>query len=149
MNNSPRIMRRARRGFTIAEIIVVVIIIGVLATIVATRLLPRIGQSKATVAAANANALASAIDQYRLDCGDPPAGTPASQFLFQKPTDPLLAEKWSGPYLKNTDGLKDPWGREFIVKFPGEKNTADFDVISYGADGQPGGEGENKDIIKP
>lgn len=140
-------LSRAARGFTIAEIIVVVIIIGVLATIVATRVLPRIGQSKQSVATANAAAIASAVESYMADCGPPEAGASLEMILMQKPAG-SAADKWMGPYLKNSEQLMDPWGKQFVLVIPGTKNV-DFDIISYGRDGVAGGEGEDKDVIKP
>jgi general secretion pathway protein G len=143
-----RTYRRSARAFTIAEIIVVVVIIGVLAAIIAPRLLSRVTQARTTTAGANAGTVANAVEAYMADCGPPPAGVPMSQFLFQRPTDQAIADKWQGPYLKNTSQLLDPWNKEYMLVMPGQKN-ADFDIVSYGADGQPGGDGENKDIVKP
>ncbi|MCE2966280.1 MAG: type II secretion system major pseudopilin GspG [Phycisphaerales bacterium] len=139
---------RARRGFTIIEVIVIIVIIAVLATLVAPRLLGRIGQSKQSVAGANAAAIASAVTNYMVDCGAPAGGTSLEMILMQRPTDSDAAAKWKGPYMQNADQLKDPWGRPFMIVIPGTKN-ADFDIVSYGNDGRPGGEGEDADIIKP
>jgi general secretion pathway protein G len=144
-NNTPR--RHAARAFTIAEIIVVVVIIGVLATIVATRLLPKITQSKVVTAGANAATVANAVTAYIGDCGSPPSGIALAEFLMARPAN-VAEDKWQGPYLQNATQLVDPWGHTFVLVFPGTKN-ADFDIVSYGADGQPGGDGENKDIVKP
>lgn len=143
--NSSKNTRRAARGFTIAEIIVVVVIIGVLATIVATRLLPKIAQSKTTAALANANALANAVQDYWGSCGAPPAGLALGDFLMVRPAN-VSEENWKGPYLQNRDQLIDPWGNPFVLVIPPQYNS-DFDIVSYGADGQPGGDGEGKDII--
>lgn len=142
---SNRNMRRAARAFTIAEIIVVVVIIGVLATIVATRLLPKIGAAKATTALANANTLAGSVQEYWNDCGQPPSGAALIDFLMTRPAD-ITDDRWKGPYLQNRDQFIDPWGRPFILVIPPQFNS-DFDIVSYGADGQPGGDGENKDIV--
>jgi general secretion pathway protein G len=148
--NSDKRITRARvpaRGFTIIEVLVIVLIIGVLATIVATRLVGRVGQARGTAAAANANTVATAVETFMADCGQPPTGADLASFLMERPAS-VTAEKWQGPYLKNRDQLLDPWGRAFVMVVPGQKN-ADFDIVSYGADGQPGGEGENADIVKP
>ncbi|MDP1661119.1 MAG: type II secretion system major pseudopilin GspG [Phycisphaerales bacterium] len=143
----PQARRRSARAFTIAEIIVVVVIIGILATIVATRLLPKITQSKVITAGANAATVANAVTAYIGDCGSPPAGTALADFLMVRPSN-VSEEAWQGPYLQNSTQLLDPWGHTFVMVFPGVKN-ADFDIVSYGGDGQPGGDGENKDIVKP
>lgn len=138
--------RPARRAFTIVEIIVVVVIIAVLATLIAPRLIGRVGQAKASTAKANANTIAQAVRTFMLDCGNIPAGA-GLEMLRQRPAD-VDAAAWKGPYLDNDDQLKDPWGRPFVIIVPGTKNV-DFDIVSYGADGQPGGEGDNADIVAP
>ena len=139
-----RAMRRAARAFTIAEIIVVVVIIGILATIVATRLLPKITAAKGTTALANANSLATAVESYWGDCGEPPSGTALVDFLMTRPAN-VSEDKWKGPYMTNRDQFVDPWGNSFVLVIPPQFN-ADFDVVSYGSDGQPGGTGEAADI---
>jgi general secretion pathway protein G len=138
---------RTSGGFTIAEIIVVVIIIGVLAAIVVPRLTNRVGQARSTTAGANANAIATAVDAFMADCGNPPPGADLASFLMERPAS-VDADKWKGPYLRNADQLKDPWGQPFVLVMPGQRN-ADFDIISYGADKKPGGEGDDADIVKP
>lgn len=135
-----------RRAFTIIEVIVIVVILGVIAAVIAPRLIGRIGQSKQAVAKANAASLASAVKGYFIDCGKPEAGATIS-ILTERPAN-VTADKWQGPYVNNADELLDPWGRQFLLVNPGQRN-ADFDIVSYGADGQPGGEGEDADVIKP
>ncbi|MGE3107597.1 MAG: type II secretion system major pseudopilin GspG [Phycisphaerales bacterium] len=138
----------ARRAFTLAEIIVVIIIIGILATLVVPRLFGRIGQAKHATATSNANAIASAVRTYILDCGMPPPGS-SLEILLACPSgvDKAAWDK-GGPYLDNKEKIVDPWGKPFMLIVPGKKNV-DFDIMSYGADGTPGGEGDNADIIKP
>jgi general secretion pathway protein G len=133
------------RGFTIIEVLVIIVIIGVIAAVVAPRLINRIGQAKTSVAANNASSIASAVSLYEADCGVPESGTSLT-ILLEKPGN---ADGWKGPYLRNAEELIDPWGHPFILEIPGKKNTSDFDVVSYGADGQPGGTGDNEDIRKP
>jgi general secretion pathway protein G len=140
----PSRTRRAARAFTIAEIIVVVVIIGILATIVATRLLPKIGGAKTTTALANANTLAGAVQEYWSDCGEPPSGVALIDFLMTQPAN-VGEGKWKGPYMQNRDQFVDPWGNPFVLVIPPQFNS-DFDVMSYGSDGQPGGTGEAADI---
>lgn len=139
-----RVGRQVRRGFTIIEVLVIIVIIGVIAAVVAPRLINRIGQAKTSVAANNAASLATAMKTYQIDCGLPESGASLA-VLFEKPGN---AESWKGPYINNADELKDPWGNPFVLVIPGVKNV-DFDVVSYGADGQPGGTGDNEDIRKP
>ena len=135
-NNRQRIVRVARRGFTLLEIIVVVTIIALLATLIAPRLLSRIGQAKTSVAKAEVNELAKQVRLWCVDNG-----------LTRPPEDFELSVLTTGadPYVKAKD-LVDPWGREYVVIGPGEQDP-DFDLVSYGADGQPAGEGENADIV--
>ncbi len=138
-------LRRARRAFTIVEIIVVVIIIGVLAAIVAPRVLGRVGQSKTASAEAMAATLAQQVALYMADCGQPPS-TGDLMFLVERPSE-VPEDKWKG-YMPNSSSLVDPWGNNFILVMPGQRNK-DFDIVSYGSDKAPGGEGDAKDIIKP
>ncbi|MCA9309955.1 MAG: type II secretion system major pseudopilin GspG [Phycisphaerales bacterium] len=135
----------ARRGFTLIEAIVVVLILGVLAAVIAPRLISRVGQSKQSVAASNAATLASSVNQFLLDHGNPGSGA-GIDILWDRPSD-VQEENWE-PYVQSAEALVDPWGNQYVLRIPGEKNH-DFDVVSYGADGRPGGEGENEDIVKP
>lgn len=136
----------ARGGFTIIEVIVIVVILGVIAAVIAPRLLGRIGQSKQAVAAANAASLATQVKLFIADHGMPQGGASIA-ILWERPSN-IESGDWKGPYVDNEDQLDDPWGRPFVLLIPGQKNV-DFDVVSYGADGQPGGSGEDADVIKP
>lgn len=138
--------RRFRRGFTLIEVIVIVVILGVLAAVIAPRFLSRIGQSKRSVSESNASSLATALHLFIADHGQPEAGA-TIDILWERP--PNVEEGRWQPYVENPEKLLDAWGNKFTLKIPGDKNTFDFDIISYGADGKPGGEGENADIVKP
>ena len=142
----PSALRRSRRGFTLIEVIVIVVILGVLAAVIAPRFLSRIGQSKRSVTEANASSLATALKLFIADHGAPESGSPID-ILWERPGN-IEESKWQ-PYVENADKLLDAWGRTFVLRIPGEKNTFDFDIVSYGADGKPGGEGDDADIIKP
>lgn len=138
--------RPVRRAFTIVEIIVVIVIIGVIAAVIAPRLFSRIGTSKQAVAESNAQALAKQVELFRMDHGMPEGGA-TIDILFERPGN-VPEERWE-PYVRNADELLDPWGNKYVLVIPGQKNTFDFDVVSYGADAKPGGTGENADVIKP
>lgn len=133
----------ARSAFTIMEVLVVIVIIGVLAAIIGPRLLGRVGQSKQAVAKSNVETLASSVKQFMLDHGSIAAGSDI-MMLWERPSD--IAEDKYQPYVENADALLDPWGNKYVLVVPGNFNI-DFDVVSYGSDGQPGGEGEAKDVI--
>ena len=135
-------VRRCRReaGFTLLELLVVVVIIGLLAGLVAPRYFGQVGKSEVNVAKAQLDALEKVLDQYRLDVGRYPDQEAGLKALVTKPTN---EPKWSGPYLRKDIPL-DPWGRAYVYKFPGEKG--EYDLTSLGKDGQPGGTGENADI---
>jgi general secretion pathway protein G len=138
--------RRTRRGgFTIIEVIVIVVIIGVIAAVIAPRLIGRIGQSKQSVAAANAASLANATKLFFADHGKPEAGA-TIDILWERPSS--VAEASWKPYVDSPKSLIDPWGRPYILVIPGAVNF-DFDIVSYGADARPGGADEDADIVKP
>ena len=139
-----RAARRAFRstgGFTLVELLVVIIILGLLAGLVGPRLFGRVGQSRHATARAQIELLGAALDQYRLDVGSYPAAGVGLNALVQNPNVP----NWNGPYLKKNTVPLDPWGRAYQYKCcPGDRG--DYDVWSVGADGAPGGEGESADV---
>jgi general secretion pathway protein G len=128
------------KGFTLLELLVVVVIIGLLAGFVAPRYFGQVGKSEVNVAKAQLDALEKALDSYRLDTGRYPSAELGLKALVEKPA---AEAKWNGPYLRKAIPL-DPWGKPYLYRIPGEKS--DFDLLSYGKDGQPGGSGENADI---
>lgn len=127
-------------GFTLLELLVVVVIIGLLAGFVAPRYFSQVGKSEVNVAKAQIDALEKALDQYRLDTGRYPSAELGLKALIERPAN---EPKWNGPYLRKGIPL-DPWGKPYVYRIPGEKS--EFDLISHGKDGQPGGSGENADI---
>lgn len=131
---------RTERGFTLLELLVVVAIIGLLVAYVGPRYVSQIGKSETAAARAQIEALAKALDTFRLDTGHYPSTT---QGLTALRTKPAGEAKWNGPYLQK-DVPTDPWGKPYVYRVPGMKN--DFDLLSFGRDGAPGGSGENADI---
>jgi len=129
-----------RRGFTLIELLVVVVIIGLLAGLVAPRYFGQVGKSNVNIARAQIDSLGKALDTYRLEIGAYPTTDQGLNALMVRP-DGL--ERWNGPYMQKQIPM-DPWGRPYKYKSPGEHG--DYDLFSYGADGQPGGTGENVDI---
>jgi len=128
------------RGFTLLELLVVVVIIGLLAGFVAPRYFGQVGKSEVATARAQIDALEKALDQYRLDVGRYPSTELGLNALLARPAN---EPKWAGPYLRK-EVPPDPWGKPYVYKIPGEKH--EFDLVSYGKDGQPGGTGENADL---
>jgi general secretion pathway protein G len=143
MNERRKTRRRSvsgSAGFTLLELLVVMVIIGLLAAFVGPRYFSQIGKSEVKSAKAQLDALEKALDQYRLDLGKYPS---TEQGLVALVSRPANETKWDGPYLKKTVPA-DPWGSQYAYKFPGEHG--EFDLWSFGKDGQPGGSGENEDI---
>ena len=132
--------RSSPGGFTLLELLVVVVIIGLLASYVGPRYFSQLGKTEATTAKAQMQAFSRALDQYRLDTGRYPTAELGLNALLTRPGN---EPKWNGPYLQNTVPL-DPWGKPYLYKIPGEKN--EYDIVSYGKDGAPGGSGESADI---
>jgi general secretion pathway protein G len=136
--------RKARNtGFTLLELLVVVVIIGLLAGFVAPRYFDQVGKSKTKVAKAQIDSLEKALDQYRLDLGHYPNTELGLAALVIKPSTEAET-KWQGPYLKKALP-NDPWERPYLYRSPGE-NAREYDLLSLGADGQLGGTGENTDV---
>lgn len=129
------------RGFTLIELIVVVIIIGLLAALVVPKFFGKVEQSRLKAAQAQIELFGVALDQFRLDTGRYPTSSEGLGILRSKAGG---VENWSGPYLKK-DIPNDPWGHPYVYTSPGEHD--DYDIVSYGADGTTGGEGEKQDIV--
>ena len=128
------------RGFTLLELLVVIAIIGLLAGYVAPRYFSQIGKSEVGVAKAQVDAFEKALDQYRLDTGRYPTTEQGLAALVNRPPNEA---KWNGPYLKK--GIPaDPWGNAYVYRQPGERG--EYDLLSYGKDGAPGGTGEAADV---
>ena len=132
--------RRRNAAFTLLELLVVMVILGLLAAYVAPRYFGQVGKSEMRVAKAQIESFAKALDQYRLDLGRYPT---TEEGLAVLRVNPGNNPKWTGPYLQK-DVPADPWGNAYVYRAPGEHG--EFDLISYGKDGRPGGSGEAQDI---
>lgn len=133
--------RRTQHGFTLLELLVVLVVLGLLAGIVAPRYFSQLDRSEAKVARAQIEGLAKALDLYRLEVGRYPSSEQGLQALVTAPSDEA---RWTGPYLQKKVP-DDPWGHPYIYRYPGENN--EYDLFSLGKDGQPGGDGENAEIV--
>ena len=135
------------KGFTLIELLVVIVILSVLATFVGTRIINRPEEARQTQAQIQINTLEGALKMYRLDNCDYPATEQGLTALVQKPSTGKIPKRWrEGGYLDKTTVPKDPWGNVYLYLNPGIRNPNGIDIFSYGADGQPGGEGKDKDI---
>lgn len=128
------------RGFTLVEMLVVMVIISLIAALVGPRLFPKLGKGKQSAAKAQIELLGQGLDHFRLDVGRHPTTQEGLNILMVNPG----LENWDGPYLKKEMPV-DPWGRPFQYQSPG--NHGDYDLFSYGRDGSEGGEGEDQDIV--
>jgi general secretion pathway protein G len=136
----PSKQMRNNSGFTLVELLVVMIIIGLLAALVGPRFIRQEEKAKVKAAQAQIELLSTALDTFRLDVGRYPTTQEGLEALR---TQPGGIERWDGPYLKK-DVPVDPWGKPYVYKSPGDHGP--FDILSYGADGTAGGDGDNRDI---
>jgi general secretion pathway protein G len=141
------IPRRSRRGgFTLIELIVVIVVLGLLAGLVAPQIFGRVSEAKGVTARTQMELLSAALDGYRLDNGSYPTTAQGLQALMERPASAPAPTNWRGPYLRKAIPL-DPWGRAYLYASPGQRSPQGFDLSSLGADGQVGGEDENADVI--
>jgi len=124
------------------ELLVVLVILGLLASLVGPRVIKHLGESKSKTAMLQIEELSSALDVYRLEVGRYPSSDEGLTALVENPGS---VDQWNGPYLRKKTIRKDPWGNEYSYVAPGEHG--DFDLYSLGADNSDGGEGENRDIL--
>ena len=137
---SNRQSQRRQGGFTLMEMLVVLAILGLLASLVGPAVLNQLGGAKSKTAAIQIKDLEQALEMYKLDVGRFPTTSQGLDALVKKPAG---ASGWNGPYLKSSVP-EDPWGGDYQYKYPGER--AEVDLFTYGADGNPGGEGEDSDV---
>ncbi|MDD3992406.1 MAG: type II secretion system major pseudopilin GspG [Desulfobacterales bacterium] len=137
--------RKHSRGFTLIELMVVIVILGILALYVAPKIMGRPDEAKQVKAKMDIASLETALKLYRLDNGFYPSTEQGLAALVQMPQSGQIPKNWKeGGYLEKGQVPKDPWGNEFVYLSPG--NHGDFDIICYGGDGVAGGEGTDKDI---
>ena len=140
MNN-----RKSSRGFTLIEIMVVIVILGILAGLIVPRIMSRPEEARRTKAAMQIRSIETALKLYKLDNGVYPGTEQGLDALVKKPESGTAPRHWrEGGYLESSKAPKDPWGNPFVYMMPGEHG--DFDLSSYARDGQKGGEGDNADI---
>ena len=137
---------RKRGGFTLVEILVVIIVIAVLATLVAPNVFRHVGRAKDTTAHAQIELLAGAIEAYRLDNDLFPTTEQGLAALRTAPTADPRPRDWRGPYIRREVPL-DPWGKPYIYRSPGTVNVESYDLLTLGRDGREGGEGEDADVL--
>lgn len=142
MRNTRRNRNRGARGITLIEMLVVLAIIALFASLVAPRLLNKTDTARVTAARAQINAFMTALGTYKLDTGVYPTTEQGLQSLRQKPGN---VNNWQGPYLPQEIPV-DPWGRPYAYKYPGDQGD-EPEIVCLGADGQPGGDGINADIV--
>ncbi len=133
------------RGFTLLELLVVIVILGILAGFVGTKIMGRPEEARRMKAKTQIVSLETALKMYKLDNGSYPTTEQGLQALVEAPAVGEMAPNWrKGGYLEKGKVPKDPWGNEYVYLCPGV--NSDFDLVSYGADGQPEGEDDNADI---
>lgn len=128
-------------GFTLVELLVVLVILGLLAAFAAPPLLRNLGKAKSDTAKIQIQNLTATLDVFRLDVGRYPTQEEGLTALVARPA---AVEEWNGPYVRRQDGILDPWGVPYVYRLPGEHG--EFDLFTLGADKAPGGTGESKDV---
>ena len=137
--------RNRRKGFTLIELMVVILIISMLGVFVAPNVMKKLSRAKKDLARPRMAIIENALRSYEFDCGRlPDEAEGGLDALLVAPAE--VEEKWNGPYLKESQ-LLDPWGNPYIYISEGEYNPGSFDLVSYGADGQEGGEGDDADVF--
>jgi general secretion pathway protein G len=143
--SAPYAARTARPGLTLIEVMVVVIVLGLLAGLVAPQILGRVSEARSKTARTQLELIRVGLDNYYLDNGRYPTTEQGLEALRTRPSSAPEPRDWRGPYLRG-EVPNDPWGRPYIYRSPGEENPTTFDLKTLGADGQPGGDGEDADL---
>ena len=134
--------RRSEKGFSLIELIVVLVILGLLAAVVGPRVYDKLAKGKQQIAKIQIKEFEGALQLFSFDIGRYPSSSEGLDALVHNPGN---LEAWKGPYLQKSELPKDPWGKPYVYRCPGQHG--DFDLLSYGPDGVEGGEGENADIV--
>ncbi|MFW5995667.1 MAG: type II secretion system major pseudopilin GspG [Halanaerobiaceae bacterium] len=137
-------IREDKKGFTLIEVLIVVIILGFLASQVGPELMDRVSEASQTTAENQLDIFKTALNNYRLDTGDYPTSDQGLEALVEEPSS--APDGWDGPYLDENRVPEDPWGNEYQYESPGEHNEDTYDLCSLGRDGEEGGDGEDADI---
>lgn len=132
-------------GFTLIELLVVIVVIGVLASLVAPNVFQHVGSAKDATARSQIEMLGAALDAYRLDNGRYPTGQQGLDALWTASIADPRPSNWRGPYTRKAIPL-DPWGHPYVYRNPAEQSRNGYDLLSYGSDGKPGGDGDAADI---
>lgn len=133
---------RHQSGFTLIELLVVLVILGLLMSVVGPRVMKYVGGAKSDTAAMQIQELSAALDMYQLEVGSYPAQEVGLLALVKQPSG---EKRWNGPYLRKSNIPQDPWGNEYIYRYPGKHGP--FDLYALGEDGQVGGEGDASDVV--
>ena len=136
-----KILHARANGFTLVELLVVLVILGLLVALAAPRVMKYLGSARSDTARIQIERLSGILDIYRLEVGHYPTDQEGLQALVDKPAQ---ADAWNGPYIKNWELLTDPWGAPYAYRSPGQHG--EFDLYTLGADGKEGGEGADKDV---
>lgn len=143
VDRNRRIRRRiGSRGFTLVELLVVLAILGLIAAIAVPQTIGYLGRAKSNTAGIQIENLGAVLDLYRLDVGRYPSDSEGLEALVNAPGD---VDNWAGPYVKKGSSLLDPWSRPYQYRFPGQ--NGEYDLFTLGADGQEGGDGEDRDVV--
>jgi len=138
---------RSIKGFTLIELLVVITVIAILAGLVGPMVFRNVGDAKVSAAKAQLELFALALDQYRLDNDYYPSTAQGLEALRASAQGDPPPRNWRGPYLRKAIP-PDPWGRPYVYRSPGTDNPNGYDLLSYGRDGKPGGDGEDRDLIQ-
>lgn len=136
-----QVARLWMRGFTLLELLVVLVVLGMLFAIMTPQVMNMLSGAKSDTVGLQIETLGTALHYYKLDAGTYPSTEQGLAVLWQKPKE---ATNWRGPYIRKKQHLLDPWAREYLYKYPGRKGP--FDLYSLGADGKEGGSGEDADV---
>ena len=136
---------RPRFAFTLIELLVVIVVLGTLATLVTPNIFRHVGAANETTARTQIEMLSAALDAYRLDSGRYPTTQQGLDALWTEPAADPRPFNWRGPYVRKPVPA-DPWGRPYVYRSPGESSRAGFELLSFGADGEEGGTGEDADV---